>query len=130
MRVALLLALLLAMGAAAAAPSAQAASSTFCPVSTPPYLSLGAGQAGCTGSSLTYLLRVSFFQRAPAANHCAVGKEGLDADSAVIIAVVCGAGSGSDSEVYTSGPGVHPAYPRGRNDTSSGQSGYYGKYYW
>jgi hypothetical protein len=128
-RVALLLALALAIGAAATAPSAQALSSAlFCPTSGT--ISLGAGQAGCSGTTASWLQRVSFFQVSPSANHCAVVKESPDPDSAVLVAAVCGAGSGTDAEVYVNAYGAYLAFPRGRNDTGSRQNGYYGRYYW
>ncbi|MDO8186297.1 hypothetical protein Q5424_14375 [Conexibacter sp. JD483] len=129
-RVAAALLLALAFAAAVATPQAQAGAAYFCPGNYPSStLTLGATN-GCTGGSSALITQVSFFQRPSGGSHCAVGKQTTDPDSAVLIAAVCGAGSGSNGEVATYGSGLQLAFPRGRNDTGSTQNNYWGQYIW
>lgn len=118
--VALLLALAAAACCAFSAGPAQGATIYFCPTSG--WVRLGTGN-GCTAADPGWLLRVSYVQQ-NSGNHCAVGKQTRDPDSAQVIAAVCAPGY----EIYTSTASAISGFARGRNE-SGGTDSFFGVYY-
>lgn len=127
---ALLLALLLALAlTSAAAPPAHAGNDTFCP-NPSGYVNLNVG-AACVGPFNGAITRVSYFQNPPVNARCAYAKAGSTESSSTVITVICGAGSGTWGEVFSSAGTPQAGYPRGRNDSASPTGyNYFGVYYW